>query len=202
MKKSIRKYLLKIANGKEREEFDVLKANYDALLDSNNALKASHDKYVAHVEKGHDLDHRKDGEGVANLIREILFDTVQGEIGDSLKPRGSASRADVMETDVAVGKFAESVAGEIRTFVLGIKERNAVRVKWGKHVKCGVNVMMAMARGKGLLASFARIWAKEHKDERQKDVLTPGQIREWKSLDRKVQPAVNVAVTHGMNFWA
>ena len=187
MNEKIRKYLLKAANGVEREELD--------------ALKASYDEYAAHVGRGYELAHRKDGEGVANLIREVLFDIVQEEIGDSLKPGGGASRADVMETDAAVNKFAESVASEIRTFVLGIRERNAVRVKWGRHVKCGVNVMMALARGKGLLASFARIWAKEHKDERQKNVLTPGQIREWKDLGRKVQLAVNAAVDHGLDFW-
>ena len=188
MKKLIRQYLLKVAGGVEHEKFD--------------ALRKSHDEYVTHVERGHALDHQKNGDGVANLIREVLFDVVQEELGDSLKPRGGASRADVMELDSAIDEFAESVAGEIRMFVFGIKERNAFRVKWGRRVKCGVNVMMALAHGKGLLASFARIWAKEHKDERQKDVLTPEQIRKWKDLDRRVQWAVNDAVDHGFDFWS
>ena len=68
-------------------------------------------------------------------------------------------------------------------------------------MKCGVNVMMSLARGQGLLATFARIWAKEHKDERQKDVLTPGQVKEWKGFGRRLQIAINAAVGAGLDFW-
>lgn len=194
IKAKVRQLLLKAANGVEREEFGALKATLEKS-------SATHAEYAAHEQHGRELAHDANGEGVANLIREILSTAVQEEIGDQWRPVGGASRADVMETDAAIDEFAESVASEIRTFVLGIRERNAVRVKWGRRVKCGVNVMMSLARGKGLLASFARIWAKEHKDERQKDVLTPGQIKEWKGFGRRLQIAINAAVGARLDFW-
>lgn len=194
LKAKVRRLLLKAANGVEHEEFDALKA---ALEKSS----ADHAEYVDHVQRSRELAHDTNGEGVANLIREILSTAVQEEIGDRWRPAGGASRADVIEVDDLVNDYAASVAEEIRVFVHGIHQRNATGVKWGKYVKCGVNVMMAMAHGRGLLAEFAKIWSKEHKDQRQKDVLTPGQIKEWKDFGRKLQTAINVAVESGLDFW-
>lgn len=198
-------------------EHEELLAEFDDLVDKYNKLKAEHDKlkaehekriidheeYVKHVSKGYELDHRKDGSGVANLIQAILFDTVQDTIGDSRSPMGGANYSDVVETDQIIWDYANSVANEIGAFTYGIKLRNTTEAKWGlPRVRVGVSRMIAIGGGaNSLLGKFARIWAKMHRDQRQKDLLTNEQIKQWRSLPAAVKTACNKAAESNYSIW-
>lgn len=188
----IRKLILKWCHGVAEERYQ-------------HAIR-EHLSYCEHVQRGYALDHRRNGEGVADLIRSVVFDAVQEEIGDSSRPRGGASRADVLEFDEAVNQFADRVAQDIGILIQGMPLRNSTEAKWGKpNVRNGVSRLFAMSRKDGrctsvMLDAFARIWAKAHKDERFRDVLTPAQQAEWRKLSPQAKRAVNYAVSQGWTF--
>jgi len=192
MKNLIRKLMLKWFRGVAEERYKL-------------AVR-EHLSYCEYVQRGYALDHRRSGEGVANLIRSIVFDVVQDEIGDASKPRGGASRADILEFDDFVNKFADRVAQDINVLVQGMPLRNSTDTKWGKpNVRNGVSRLFAASRKDGrctsvLLDAFARIWAKAHKDERFRDVLTPEQQSEWRKLSPRMRRIVNYAVANGYPF--
>jgi len=189
----IRKLMLKWGRGIAKEQYQ-------------QAIR-EHSSYCEHVQRGYALDHRRNGEGVANLIREVVFDAVQDELGDSSRPRGGASRADVLEFDEVVNTFADRVAQDIDVLIQGLPLRNNTEAKWGKpNVRNGVSRLFATSRKDGrcastLLDAFARIWAKAHKDERFRDVLTPAQQAEWRKLSPHARRAVNYAVSQGYPFY-
>ena len=192
MKNMIRRLMLKWGRGVAKEQY--LKTVREHL------------SYCEHVQRGYALDHRRDGEGVADLIRSVVFDAVQEELGDSSKPRGGASRADVLEFDEVVNSFADRVAQDINILAQGLPLRNSTEAKWGKpNVRNGVSRLFAMSRKDGrctsvMLDAFARIWAKAHKDERFRDVLTPAQQAEWRKLSPQAKRAINYAVSQGFPF--
>lgn len=186
------------------DECNKLEAEHDKLRAEHEKLKVGHEEYVKHVSKGHELDHQKDGSGVANLIRSILFDVVQDEIGDRQSPRGGADYSDVVETDTLIWNYSQSVADEISSFIYGIKFRNMTGPKWGvPRVRVGISRMIAIGGGiNSLLGQFARIWAKLHRDQRQKDVLTHEQIKQWRAMPSEVKAACNIAAdTRNFSIW-
>lgn len=191
----------KIRNWTIRKLGGCTKADVEAKI---HELNEKHEDYVKWHDTGYELDHRMDGSGVASLIRGILFDVVQENLGDRDKPAPGVSRADVMETDSAICEWSERVADDIKRFCDGIKERNFTTARWGvPNCKCGVKAMMGMSAGRidSPLGRFARIWRKEHPDTRQKDVLDEGQKTRWAKLDKTLKCAVNVAVNNGFAFW-
>jgi hypothetical protein len=150
---------------------------------------------VDHLSMGRTLDYERGGRGVADVIRTILSDVVGDNLGESVSPYAGVKSADVLETDMLVSRFADYVMREIDTFKEGIKLRNARISKWGKaSVKIGVAEMMSLSytRGSWLLRDFAKIWAKEHKDDRQKDLLSPEQIKRWREFSTREQMRINL----------
>lgn len=185
-------------------EHGILKVAHEELKATHEEFKAKHEKYVKHVSEGFDLDHKKDGSGVANLIRSILFDTVQDTIGDFLSPMGGADYSDVIETNRLINDYAQSVADEISAFTYGIKMRDATEAKWGlPRVRVGISRMIAIGGGiNSLIGKFARIWTKMHRDQRQKDVLTKEQIQQWRTLPAIIKVACNKAAKlSGSSIW-
>lgn len=155
---------------------------------------------VEHLAKGRELDHSIDG--VKDLFAQMAIDALQEECGDRNKPIGGAKRADIIEMDEAIWDRARSIADELNTFVDGIKHRNRKEARWGCMARVGVQTMMSMAGGRDtLLGRFALIWNKEHKDDVQKRLLTPDQVKEWKSFPTKVKFAANKLAELGYRFW-
>lgn len=201
MKIKIKNWIIRKLGGYTQGDVDVINSLADASIKEANS---KHESYVDWHDRGYELAHRKDGSGVASLIREILFDVMQENLGDAFNPAPGVSRADVMETDTAVTEWTERVADDIKRFCDGIKERNFTSARWGvPHCKCGVKAMMGMSAGRidSPLGRFARIWRKEHPDTRQKDVLDDEQKMRWAKLDKTLKCAVNVAVNDGFEFW-
>lgn len=152
-------------------------------------------KMVDHLSLGRTLVYERGGWGVANVIRTILCDIVDDNLGDSVNPHAGVKSADIIETDMLVSRFADYVAREIDTFKEGIKLRNARVSKWGKaSVKIGVAEMMSLSytRGSWLLRDFAKIWAKEHKDDRRKDLLSPEQIKRLREFSARDVMRINL----------
>lgn len=152
-------------------------------------------KMVDHLSEGRTLVYERGGWGAANVIRTILCDVVDDHLGDSDNPHAGVKSADVIETDMLVSRFADYVAREIDTFKKGINLRNARVSKWGKaSVKIGVAEMMSLSytSGSWLLRDFAKIWAKEHKDDRQKDLLSPEQVKRWRKFSAREMMRINL----------
>jgi hypothetical protein len=162
-------------------------------------------KMVDHLSEGRTLVYERGGQGVANVIRMVLSDVVDDNLGDSVNPHIGVKSADVMETDMLVSRFADYMAREIDTFSEGIKLRNARRARWGKaSVRSGVSEMMSLsyARNSWLLRDFAKIWAKEHKDERQKDLLSTEQIKRWCKFSAQERRTINLLCNESkLNFF-
>lgn len=155
---------------------------------------------VEHLAKGREFDHTIDG--VSCLFAQMAIDALQEECGDRYKPIGGAKRADIIEMDDAIRARAIGVADELHAFVEGIKKRNHREARWGCMARVGVQSMLSMAGGRDtLLGRFAIIWNKEHKDDVQKRLLTPDQIKEWKSFPTKVKFAANKIAELGYCFW-
>lgn len=152
-------------------------------------------KKVDHLSEGRTLVYEQGGWGAAHVIRTILCDVVDDNLGDSVNPHTGVKSADVIKTDMLVSRFADYVAREIDTFKKGIELRNARISKWGKaSVKIGVAEMMSLSYtgGSWLLRDFAKIWAKEHKDDRQKDLLSPEQIKRWRKFSAREMMRINL----------
>lgn len=152
-------------------------------------------KMVDHLSEGRTLVYERDGWGAADVIRTILCDVVDDHLGDSTNPHIGVKSADVIETDMLISRFADYVAREIDTFKKGIKLRNARVSKWGKaSEKIGVAEMMSLSytSGSWLLRDFAKIWAKEHKDDRQKDLLSPEQVKRWHKFSAREMMRINL----------
>lgn len=152
-------------------------------------------KMVDHLSLGRTLAYERGGWGVANVIRTVLCDIVDDNLGDSVYPHVGVKSADVKETDILVSQFADHIANEIDTFKEGIKLRNARISKWGKaSVRIGVAEMMSLSyrRDSRLLREFAKIWAKEHKDDRQKDLLSPEQVKRWRKFSAREMMRINL----------
>lgn len=201
MKNKIRNWAIRKLGGYTECDVESVAANYKAKI---NDLNKKHEEYVEWHDTGYELAHRADGSGVASLIREILFDVVQENLGDRDRPAPGVSRADVMETDSAICEWSDRIADDIKRFCDGIKERNFSTARWGvPNCKCGVKAMMGMSAGRidSPLGRFARIWRKEHPDTRMKDVLDEDRQKRWAKLDKTLKSAVNVAVQFGMTFW-
>lgn len=162
-------------------------------------------KMVDHLSLGRTLVYERDGWGVANVIRTILCDVVDDNLGDSAYPHVGVKSADVKETDMLVSRFADYVAKEIDTFKEGIKLRNARTARWGKaSVRSGVAEMMSLSytRNSWLLRDFAKIWAKEHKDERQKDLLSSEQVKRWRKFSAQERRTINLLCDESkLNFF-
>lgn len=152
-------------------------------------------KMVDHLSLGRTLAYERGGWGVANVIRTVLCDIVDDQLGSSAYPHIGVKSADVTETDMLVSRFADYVAREIDTFKEGIKLRNDRKSKWGKaSVRIGVAEMMSLSyrRDSRLLREFAKIWAKEHKDDMQKDLLSPEQVKRWRKFSAREMMRINL----------
>lgn len=152
-------------------------------------------KIVDHLSLGRTLVYERGGWGVSHVIRTILCDVVDDHLGDSINPHVGVKSADVTETDMLVSRFADYVAREIDTFKKGIELRDARISKWGiASVRVGVAEMMSLsyASNSWLLRDFAKIWAKEHKDERQKDLLSTEQIKRWRKFSAQERRTINL----------
>lgn len=162
-------------------------------------------KMVDHLSLGRTLVYERGGWGAANVIRTILSDVVDDNLGDSVNPHAGVKSADVLETDMLVSRFADYVAREIDTFKEGIKLRNTRTARWGKaSVRSGVAEMMSLSytRNSWLLRGFAKIWAKEHKDERQKDLLSSEQIKRWRKFSAQERRTINLLCDESkLNFF-
>ena len=180
--KIIRRMLLKAAGGVPKEELEKVRTAWDA----ERKLNANPTEF-----------------DVKQLILKIGDRAIRAELGLIGNPNPRVSDADIIETRRALEVFACQIENNIHNFVHGMCEKDATCTRWGvPNVKTGVSYMMSICRGTGLLADFARIWAKEHKDTRQKDVLAPAQIAQWRKYDKNVRKAINLAVGFSnMVFW-
>lgn len=206
--KTLKNWIIRKLGGVEQTEVDVtisaLVAERDEFKDKYNKLKTKHEEYVKRVSEDYELNRKEDGSGVARLIQNVLFHTVQDTIGDRLSPMGGANYSDIAETDILIRDYAKSVASEISAFTYGIKLRNTTEPKWGcPNVRTGVSRMIAIGGGaNSLIGRFARIWAKMHKDHRQKDLLTVEQIKLWRSLPTTMKTACNIAAKYYHSIWS
>lgn len=200
-KNKIKNLVIHKLGGYTECDVDFVESGFKAKI---HEINTKHEEFVKIQEVGYELAHRKDGSGVASLIREILFDTIQETLGDRERPAPGVKRADIIETDEAVWDWSDRVADDIRRFCEGIAERNSTCVRWGvPNCRCGIKTMMGMSAGRidSPLGRFARIWRKEHPDTRMKDVLDDDRQKRWSKFDKTVKAAINFAVQSGMTFW-
>lgn len=200
-KNKIKNWMIRKLGGYTKCDMESAETGFKAEI---RRITEKHEEFVKMQDTGYELAHRKDGSGIASLIREVMFDVVQDTLGDRENPALGVKRADIIETDEAIWDWSERVADDVKRFCEGIAERNSTAARWGvPNCKCGVKTMMGMSAGRidSPLGCFARIWRKEHPDTRMKDVLDTDRQKRWSKLDKTVKAAVNVAVQNGMTFW-